>query len=158
LKTFREDYIDRFGLDLPRVLHVIEYLQPFIEASKLKLKKSNEIIKVTWHDPCHLGRALGIYEEPREILRAIPGVELIEMETNRKAAMCCGSGGGLRSYDAEQAKKIAASRMQDAENVKADILATACPFCEHNLKDGASQIGSKVKIVDILDLIAQQLE
>ncbi|MGY5880269.1 MAG: (Fe-S)-binding protein [Candidatus Thorarchaeota archaeon] len=158
LKTLREDYIERFGLDLPEVLHVVEYLKPLIESGKLKLKKSDDIQKITWHDPCHLGRALGIYEEPRDVLKAIPGVELVEMETNREAAMCCGSGGGLRSYDSDLAKKIAADRMQDAEEIDADILATACPFCEHNLKDGAEQIGSKIKVLDILDLLSQQLE
>lgn len=158
LKTLREDYIIRFGLELPDVMHVIEYLQPMIESGKLKLKKGDEIKRVTWHDPCHLGRALGIYEEPRKILTAIPSVELVEMETNREAAMCCGSGGGLRSYDAEQAKKIAADRMKDAEVIRADILATACPFCEHNLKDGASRIESKVNVVDILDILADNIE
>ncbi len=158
LKTLREDYIDRFGLELPKVMHVIEYLKPLIESGKLNLKANEEIRRVTWHDPCHLGRALGIYEEPREILKSIPGLELIEMETNRAAAMCCGSGGGLRSYDAEQAKKIAADRMRDAESIKADILATACPFCEHNLKDGANRIASNIEIVDILDLLANKLE
>jgi len=158
LKTFREDFIERFGLDLPEVQHVVEYLQPLIESGKLKLKKSDEVKKITWHDPCHLGRALGVYEEPREVLKAIPGVELVEMETNREAAMCCGAGGGLRSYDGDLAKKIAADRMQDAEDVEADIIVTACPFCEHNLISGAESIDSKIKVVDILDLLADNLE
>jgi heterodisulfide reductase subunit D len=157
LKTFREDYQERFGLDLPEVLHVVEFLKPYLENKKLELHKG-ESKKITWHDPCHMGRALGIYEEPREILKAIPGVELVEMDTNREAAMCCGSGGGLRSYDSEQAKKIAADRMHDAEKVEADILATACPFCEHNLKDGAKAIQSNIRVVDILELLAESLE
>ena len=72
--------------------------------------------------------------------------------------MCCGSGGGLRSYDSKLAKDIAADRMKDAEEVDADILATACPFCEYNLKDGAEQIGSKISVVDILDLLSRALE
>ena len=158
LKTLREDYINRFGFEMPEVLHVIEYLQPLFESGRLKLKDKDVTRRVTWHDPCHLGRGLGIYEGPREILTSIPGVELVEMETNREAAMCCGSGGGLRSYDAEQAKKIAADRMRDAEAVNADILATACPFCEHNLKDGSTGIDCNIRVVDILDLIAEQLE
>jgi len=158
LKTLREDYKERFGLDIPEVLHVVEYLKPLIESGKLKLKKSADSKKITWHDPCHLGRALGVYEEPRDVLKAIPGVELVEMETNREAAMCCGSGGGLRSYDGDLAKKIAADRMNDAEEIEADIIATACPFCEHNLKDGADRIGSKIRVVDILDLLAENLK
>jgi Fe-S oxidoreductase len=157
LKTFREDFIERFGLDLPEVKHVVEFLPPLIESGKLKLKKSHETTKITWHDPCHLGRALGVYEEPRELLKLLPAVELVEMDTNREAAMCCGSGGGLRSYDGEQAKKIAADRMKDAEDINTDVIATACPFCEYNLKDGAIRIDSKIKIVDILDLIAERI-
>lgn len=158
LKTFREDYIERFGFDMPEVLHVVEYLQPLLAEGKLKLKKSDEVTKIAWHDPCHLGRALGVYEEPREVLKAIPGVELVEMETNRETAMCCGSGGGLRSYDSDLAKKIAADRVKDAERVEADVLATACPFCEHNLNDGSKAIESNIRIVDILDLLAERLE
>ena len=157
LKTLREDFIERFGLNLPEVMHVVEYLKPIVESGKLKLKKSKDTKKITWHDPCHLGRALGVYEEPRDILKALPGVELIEMDTNREAAMCCGSGGGLRSYDGDLAKKIAADRMQDAEAIEVDIVATACPFCEHNLKEGAAKIGSKIRVVDIVDLIARQI-
>jgi heterodisulfide reductase subunit D len=158
LKTLREDYNQRFGLDMPEVLHVVEYLQTFVTTGKLKLKPPERTQRVTWHDPCHLGRALGVYEEPREIIKAIPGLELVEMNTNREAAMCCGSGGGLRSYDSGLAKRIAADRMKDAESTGAEILATACPFCEHNLKEGAESIGSKIKVVDILDLLAQCLE
>jgi len=158
LKTLREDYSERFGLEMPEVLHVIEYLQSLVTSGKLKLKKSDKTQKVSWHDPCHLGRALGVYEEPREVIKAIPGLELVEMNTNREQAMCCGAGGGLRSYDSDLAKKIAADRIRDAETTDAEILATACPFCEHNLKDGAESLGSKIKVVDILDLLAQRLE
>ncbi len=158
LKTLREDFSERFGLDMPEVLHVVEYLQSLITSGKLKLKKSDQTQKITWHDPCHLGRALGVYEEPREVIKAIPGLELVEMNTNREAAMCCGAGGGLRSYDSGLAKKIAADRIRDAEDTGAEILATACPFCEHNLKDGAASIESNIKVVDILDLLAQRLE
>jgi heterodisulfide reductase subunit D len=158
LKTLREDYNQRFGLDMPEVLHVVEYLQTLVTTGKLKLKPPERTQRVTWHDPCHLGRALGVYEEPREIIKGIPGLELVEMNTNREAAMCCGSGGGLRSYDSGLAKRIATDRMKDAESIGAGILATACPFCEHNLKEGAESIGSKIKVVDILDLLAQCLE
>lgn len=158
LKTLREDFSERFGLDMPEVLHVVEYLQSQVTSGKLKLKKADKTQKISWHDPCHLGRALGVYEEPREVIKAIPGLELIEMNTNREAAMCCGAGGGLRSYDSGLAKKIAADRIRDAEDTGAEILATACPFCEHNLKDGAASIESKIEVVDILDLLAQRLQ
>ncbi len=158
LKTLREDYIERFGLDMPEVLHVIEYLLPMIQNKKLRLKPFEKSLTISWHDPCHMGRALGIYEEPREIIRAIPNVELVEMDTNREAAMCCGSGGGLRSYDGELAKRIASDRIKSAQEVGADVLATSCPFCEHNLKEGAQNIGSQIQVLDIMDLLSKQLE
>jgi len=158
LKTLREDYVERFGLDMPEVLHVVEYLRPLVQSKKLKLKPMDNSVKITWHDPCHLGRALGIYEEPREIIKAIPGAELVEMDTNREATMCCGSGGGLRSYDGDLAKKIASDRVKSAQEIEADILATACPFCEHNLKEGAQNIGSRIEVLDIMDLLSKQIE
>ncbi|TFG34911.1 (Fe-S)-binding protein [Candidatus Thorarchaeota archaeon] len=157
-KTLREDYTERFGFNIPKVLHVVEYLPSLITNSEINLKRSTAPLKVTWHDPCHLGRTLKIYEEPREIIKALPGVELVEMETIRDAAMCCGSGGGVRSYDSHLAKKIAADRVRSAMEIGADVLATACPFCEFNLKDGAALIGSNIRIVDIVDLIADHLE
>jgi len=147
LKTLREDYSERFGLDMPEVLHVVEYLESIATTGKLKLKPAERTQKVTWHDPCHLGRALGVYEEPREILKSIPGIELVEMNTNRETAMCCGAGGGLKSFDSGLAKKIAASRIDEADDTNAEVLATACPFCEHNLKEGAEIAGSNINIL-----------
>ena len=158
LKTLREDYVERFGLNMPEVLHMVEYLLPMIQNKKLRLKQADRTLRISWHDPCHMGRALGIYEEPREIIKAIPNVELVEMDTNRAATMCCGSGGGLRSYDGELAMRIASDRVKSAQEVGADILATGCPFCEHNLKDGAKNIGSKIEVLDIMDLLSQLLE
>ena len=103
-------------------------LQEIVQGKKLKLKPVGKGVKVTYHDPCHLSRAAGVYDDPREIIKAIPGVELVEMETNREAAMCCGAGGGLRSYDPDLAKKMAADRVKSAVDIDAEIIATACPF------------------------------
>ncbi len=158
LKTLREDYQERFGLNMPKILHVVEYLQSIIADGKLDLKKKKTPVKVTWHDPCHLGRALGIYDEPRNIIRALPGVELVEMDTIREAAMCCGSGGGVRSYDADLAKRMAADRVQSAKDTGAEVIVTACPFCEHNLKDGAAYLNDKIRVLDIVDLVAELLD
>jgi heterodisulfide reductase subunit D len=157
LKTLRNDYPKR-GLELPEILHVTEALEEFVQGKKLKLKPLGKGVKVTYHDPCHLSRAAGVYDEPREIIRSIPGVELVEMETNRDAAMCCGAGGGLRSYDAELSKRMAADRVTNAIDIDAEIIATACPFCENNLEAGAKQIQSKIRIVDVVDLLAESLK
>jgi len=157
LKTLRDDY-PKIGLELPEVLHITEALQELIRDNKLKLKPLGDAVKITYHDPCHLSRGVGVYEDPREVIKAIPGVKLVEMETNRKAAMCCGAGGGLRSYDAELSKKMAADRVKSAEDIDAEIIATACPFCENNLIAGTERIESSIRVVDIVDLLAESLK
>ncbi|MBY8996537.1 MAG: hypothetical protein KGD60_02305 [Candidatus Thorarchaeota archaeon] len=80
------------------------------------------------------------------------------METTREAAMCCGAGGGLRSYDVELSKKIAEDRVKSAEEIDAEVIATVCPFCEHNLIAGAEQINSSIRVVDVVDLLAESLK
>jgi heterodisulfide reductase subunit D len=157
LKTLRDDY-PKLGFELPEVLHVTQVLQEVVRKKKLKLKTPGKTIRVTYHDPCHLSRAAGVYDDPREILKTIPGVDLIEMETTRDAAMCCGAGGGLRSYDSELSKKMAADRVKSALDIEAEIIATACPFCENNLVVGAEMIDSKIRVVDIVDLLAESLK
>lgn len=157
LKTLREDF-PKLGIELPEILHVTEMLQETIQKKNLNLKTQGKTIKVTYHDPCHLSRVAGVYDEPREIIKAIPGVELIEMETNREAAMCCGAGGGLRSYDAELSKKMAADRVKSALKIDAEMIVTACPFCETNLSAGAKLIDSSIRVVDVVDLLAESLK
>ncbi len=80
------------------------------------------------------------------------------METNREAAMCCGAGGGLRSYDAELSKRMAADRVKSALDIEAEIIATACPFCENNLAAGAEMKDSKIRVVDVVELLAESLK
>ncbi len=157
LKTLREDY-PKLGFNLPETLHVTEELQAIVRGRKLKLNSLGKGLRITYHDPCHLSGKLSIYDEPREIIMAIPEIELVEMQTTRETAMCCGAGGGLRSYDPELSKKIAADRVRSAEHVKADMIATSCPFCEHNLKAGAELTRSTIRIVDVVELLAESIE
>ena len=157
LRTLREDF-PKLGLEIPEVLHIVEVLQETIAGKKLKLKPETEGLKVTYHDPCHLSRALGIYDAPREVIMAMPDVVFVEMETSRETATCCGAGGGLRSYDPDLAKRIAADRVKNAQEVGAEIIATACPFCESNLRLGAKKINSSIRVADIVDLVAERLK
>jgi heterodisulfide reductase subunit D len=151
------DYPERFGIELPQVQHVIDYVLELLKEGKIKLKSRDQEVKVTYHDPCHMGRELDYYQSPRDLLNALPGVKLVEMETNRETAMCCGAGGGLKSFDPELAKKIGADRVKNAELTGAEILSTACPFCELNLESGRLESGSKLRVVDILELLAERL-
>ncbi|MHA1636451.1 MAG: (Fe-S)-binding protein [Candidatus Thorarchaeota archaeon] len=158
LKTLRKDYSEKFGIKLPEIVHIVEYAEDLLKTGALKPKGLDPKIRATYHDPCHMGRELGVYDSPREVLKAIPGIELVEMETIREAAMCCGAGGGLRSYDGDLAKKIAADRMRSAEAVEADLMVSACPFCETSLSSGGKLIDSKVNVVDVVELLRRSLD
>jgi heterodisulfide reductase subunit D len=141
--------------DTLSVMHSVQLLDQLISDGRLTPQPLNA--KLTYHDPCHLGRHAGVYEEPRRILSAIPGVEMVEMEWNRKFSKCCGAGGGFRSGRPEDAIAVAALRVKEAESIGASILVTACPFCLRNLTDGAKSIGSSIEVKTIESLLAQQL-
>jgi heterodisulfide reductase subunit D len=140
---------------VPPVLHTVQLIDRLLSEKKLKPRSLKAV--VTYHDPCHLGRHAGIYDEPRRIIQAIPGLELVEMEWSHRFSKCCGAGGGFRSGREEDAIAIAARRVQEAESVGATILLTACPFCLRNLTDGAEGIGSDIKIRTVESLLAEQL-
>ncbi len=152
LKTLREDY-PQLDVTIPEVQHIVEFAHDVLNSGTLLPGRSKEPVRVTYHDPCHMGRELGIYEPPREILKSIEGVTLVEMRSNRHAAICCGAGGGLRSFDSELSKRIAARRVRDAMTVNADLLATACPFCQMNLGVGQEPVGGKIDVVDVIELL-----
>ncbi len=96
-------------------------------------------LKVTYHDPCHMGRYSGIYEQPRRILASL-GCEIVEMKYSRERALCCGGGGGVRANYPEMAKAVAEERMEYAKKTGADILVTSCPMCYICLKEAAKGI------------------
>lgn len=136
------------------IYHFTQYVDRLIKERKLPL--NNEFkAKVTYHDPCHLGRHSKVYEEPRNILKKIKGVEFVEMERNRENSRCCGAGGGYKSAFNDFAVNIAMERIHDAEAVGAEVIATACPFCVLNLKAGAKKAGSNIKVMDISEILLQ---
>ena len=121
---FRKDYTN--FRDVPfEALHFTEWL----DRQDLKLKPYEK--KVTYHDPCHIGRHLGVYEAPRNIINKIPGAEFVEMSATENTARCCGGGGGVRAGFPEVSKEVASKRVKQAEI--AEVLLTTCPFCVNNL-------------------------
>lgn len=134
------------------ILHITEYLDRLVEEGKAAFQ-SPKPIKVTYHDPCHLGRHAEVYEAPRRVIEAIENVTLVEMETNKRYAHCCGAGGGLKSSFGDLANDVAGNRIREAEDTKADILVTACPFCHRGLIDGAKHIGSSLPVVDLPEFL-----
>jgi len=156
-KTTSHDYGVYFSNPSFPVYHFTQYVRQLIKDRKLKFTKELNV-KVTYHDPCHLGRHGGVFEEPREILSKIPGVELVEMPRNRMGSRCCGAGGGYKSAFNELAVNIAAERVKEAVATGADILVTTCPFCVLNLAAGAKQIGADIQVKDISELLLEVTE
>ncbi len=150
-KTIRQDY-PKIGKVNARVVHVTQFVNELIDQKKLVLKNRVEG-KVTYHDPCHLGRHNKLYDEPRKIIEAIPGLKLVEMERNREESRCCGAGGGVKTAFPELAQKISNIRIDDAERTGADILVTSCPFCYQSLKASIDAKGSRLRMMDLMELV-----
>jgi Fe-S oxidoreductase len=150
-RTLKKDYQDLFGDQDFEVQHIVEFIKKLVEEGKLKFSKTD--LKVTYHDPCHLGRHSKVYEEPRDILKSIPGVELIEMQRNRANARCCGAGGGVASAFKGLAEDMADSRIKEALETKADVLVSPCPFCVYALKGGAERLNVDIKVMDLVELL-----
>ena len=136
-----------------RVLHIVEFLPKLITEKKLQLVNKNSL-KVSYHDPCHLGRHMGIYDEPRDILYALPGVDVIERPATKENTICCGAGGGMRIFESGSlAEKIGHATVHSALEVGAEALVTACPFCEMNLEAAARDPKNHIPVYDIIDLV-----
>ena len=138
------------------VLHVTQVLAKLVEEGKIKFTKKVPMT-VTWHDPCHIGRHCGIYEEPRNILKAIPGIRLIEMERIKDQAWCCGAGAGVRTAFPEHSFRIASERIEEAKATGAEAIATCCPYCEQSLSDPIKRNKEKIKLYDLTDLMLMAL-
>lgn len=142
------------------VINYTQFLKEQIDAGNLKIK--SEIFKnntITYHDPCYLGRCNGIFDAPREVLNIIPSKK-VEMKRNKRFALCCGAGGGQMFKEAEEGnKEIFIERIEDAMETKADIIATACPFCMTMMTDGIKYKNKEeeLKNYDLAELIAQSL-
>ncbi|MFX1481086.1 MAG: (Fe-S)-binding protein [Promethearchaeota archaeon] len=162
-RTLKKDYPELLEEDLPfEVKHITETLIELLKNNKIPFKSTeSEKLKVTYHDPCHLGRHMDLYEIPREVIAGIPGVELIEMKRNRKHAWCCGAGGGVKSQYPELALDISKERINEAIKSGADILTTSCPFCIGNLKDAYEEsepeVKEKIKVIDLIDFLASKI-
>jgi heterodisulfide reductase subunit D len=162
-RTLKKDYPEILGENLPfKVKHITEILIDLINNNRIPFDASKSTqLKVTYHDPCHLGRHMDLYDIPREVIAKVPGVELIEMRRNRKHAWCCGAGGGVKSQFPDLAKEISKERIKEAIQSGANILTTSCPFCIGNLKDAYNEmepgIKEKIQVIDVIDFIASKI-
>ena len=145
-RVLTQDY-PSLGLELNKpVRHISQILAD--QLNELEEYPSDD--RVTYHDPCHLGRHCNIYDEPRKVIERISGTSVLEMERTRENAMCCGNGAGLRTLFSDKAKKIGAKRVQQAKQTGANVLVTACPFCKNML---SSQSNSSITVMDLPEFV-----
>jgi len=155
-KTISQDY-PKVGEMNFEVLHMVLFIDRLIQEGKIRFRREVPM-KVTYHDPCHLGRASGVYDAPRRILEAIPGGEFTEIERHHENSRCCGAGGGLKAGFPEVQQKMSQARVRDAVATGATDFVTACPFCYQGLQVGITAEGSPIRMRDITELLVMALE
>ncbi|PHD63317.1 heterodisulfide reductase-related iron-sulfur binding cluster [Bacillus wiedmannii] len=154
--TFKNEYPD-FGLQA-EVYHHTELLAQWVKEGRLKPVHAIEET-VTYHDSCYLGRYNEVYEAPRDILKAIPGVNLVEMARNRETGMCCGAGGGLMWMEETAGSRINVARTEQALAVQPSIIGTGCPYCLTMISDGtkAKEVEEKVQTLDVTEILERSV-
>jgi heterodisulfide reductase subunit D len=154
--TIKEDWVKVYGKELPfTVAHVSQYLERLIKEGKLEFEELNE--RVTYHDPCDLGRNSGIYEAPRNVIKSIPGVELIEMHKNRENANCCGGGGNLEAVEPELVGQISVNRLNDAKEIGVSTIISSCQQCKRTLHSAAVKNKIRIRTLDLTEFVLKAL-
>ncbi len=141
-----------------KIQHYTEFLSDMMEEGALVPQK--ELGKrVTYHDPCYLGRRNNVYEAPRRVLKSIPGLVVVEMKRNRQDSLCCGGGGGRMWAAVEEVTRLSQIRLREAMEVNAEIIATGCPWCHIQLEDAVKDTNNedKITVKDIAELVAEAL-
>jgi Fe-S oxidoreductase len=152
--TFKNEYPE-FMVDF-EVIHISQYLFELINEGRLELTKEYRK-KVTYHDPCYLGRHNGIYDEPREALNKAPGLELIEMPESRVDSLCCGGGGGRIWMETPKGERFSDLRLEQAIGVGAEVLVTSCPYCIANFEDSrlTLNVTENIEVKDITEILQE---
>ncbi|UCD72308.1 MAG: (Fe-S)-binding protein [Syntrophobacterales bacterium] len=160
-RAFSREFPHRFGLSTPfKTLHFTQFAADLIQSGRIRLSKPVDL-KLTYHDPCYLGR-MGekIYREPREVLASIPGLKMEEMEHNRDQATCCGGGGLVRAYLPILSSAVAQEKVQcEARPTGVTGVVSSCPFCYFNLKEGAEEVDKgEMEVYDLAELLVRSME
>jgi Fe-S oxidoreductase len=152
--TFKNEYPE-FMVHF-EVIHIAQYLKELIDSGRLKLTGAYAK-KVTYHDPCYLGRHNEIYDEPRDVLEQVAGLSLMELPDSRKDSLCCGGGGGRIWMDTPKNERFSDIRLQQATGIGAQVLATACPYCITNFEESRLNLdyGDVIEVMDITEIIQE---
>ncbi|PKN08151.1 MAG: cyclic nucleotide-binding protein [Deltaproteobacteria bacterium HGW-Deltaproteobacteria-7] len=155
LASFKKDYGDDY-----EVLHLSELIARLVKEGKLTPKKDFGGVKVTYHDPCYLGRHSGVYDAPRDVLKSIAGLDFVEMGRNREQSMCCGGGGGGLWMEKLKGERLSDLRIEEALETGASVLATACPYCITMFEDSVRtlNVDDRIKIKDVTELFLESLD
>ena len=149
--TWHEFYETEMSL-----FHTTQFLLDLIKGGKIQFRE--ESVKVTYHDPCDLGRSSGIYDPPREILRSIPGVELVEMADHGEHCRCCGGGGNLEMIDAELSASLAREKIKQIQDTGTNIVVTACQQCVRTIMTTARRMKIPVKAHCVTEFVLKQMK
>jgi heterodisulfide reductase subunit D len=143
-------WMEEYDTDI-EIFHSTQFIKKLIAEGKISTKENR--VKVTYHDPCDLGRASGVYEPPREILRAMPGVELVEMEGNREHCKCCGGGGNLEMVDPDLSAALAQEKIKEIQATGAGTVITSCQQCVRTIMTTARRKKIPIKAMDITEFV-----
>ncbi|MGP4081630.1 (Fe-S)-binding protein [Pseudalkalibacillus sp. R45] len=155
--TFKNEYPD-FGLEDVKVYHHTELLAEWIREGRLK--PTHEVDEtITYHDSCYLGRYNEVYEPPRDILKAIPGVKVVEMNRSRQNGMCCGAGGGMMWMEEDAGNRVNVARTEQALEVNPTMIGSGCPYCLTMLSDGtkAKEVEDNVQTLDVVEILEKSV-
>ncbi|MGA8071896.1 MAG: (Fe-S)-binding protein [Candidatus Acidiferrales bacterium] len=145
--------------NVPPVEHISQVIAREVKAGKIKFNPLTNGDVYTYHDPCYLGRHNQIYDDPRNVLDAIPGLKRVEMSRSRDRSFCCGGGGLMLFYEPKEEQRMGVKRVQMAAEAGANVIVTACPFCMVNLEDAIKVAGleGKMTAIDLAELVDKQM-
>jgi Fe-S oxidoreductase len=152
-----------------RVIHIVQFMYELLQKGQLELTRPVNL-KATWHDPCHLGRRdndriyvpgkalMGIYDEPRSLLKSVPGLDFVEMFRIKEYGWCCGTGGGVKEAYPDFSQWTALERLREATAVGAEAIVTACPWCERQFLDTIKENGLPLQVLDLVEVMLMASE
>ena len=151
-RTLKKDWL-KFGGEYDfEVYHTTELVKQLLEEDKIKFNSEYDKT-LTYHDPCHLGRHMGLYEVPREVYKQIPKLKFVEMKRNRENAWCCGAGGGVKIGYPDWSVEISKERLEEAKETGASVISSICPFCKTNLSDANEKFNMDFEVLDLIEIL-----